>query len=173
MTQLTYKEAFDPYHTMYRLLRLRSGLDSFEAMPVDGVRILDFFLLFPFRLSSFSFKQKHNDCRKIAKSYKHLIPYGDQPDDWLLFGKMELIQKASMSTLAKLGFLDRHQLERGIVSFTKVATPDEIGDRISEKNEQDFELLSALQVLATEYELTGADGLKRRSGLMEHRYDAA
>jgi hypothetical protein len=50
MTQLTYNEAFDPYHAVFRFLRLHLACDISAKLPFDTLRILDFYLLFPFRL---------------------------------------------------------------------------------------------------------------------------
>jgi hypothetical protein len=52
--QLTYQAAFDPFHAIFRLLRLWSILKR-RPLPHDTVRILDFYLLFPFRIGDFTF----------------------------------------------------------------------------------------------------------------------
>lgn len=54
MTQLSYNEAFDPYHTVFRFLRLFFGCKLERAVPYDKFRILDFYLLHPYRLKTFS-----------------------------------------------------------------------------------------------------------------------
>lgn len=172
MTQLTYQGAFDPFHTMFRLFRI-AQMHSFEvAHPLDTVRIIDYFLSFPYRLEIFSFKQEHRSYRKISKEYEHLKPYGDRPDDWTLFGRMEQIQRASLSTLAYEGFIEMEAFIDGMVVFTEQGIPENLKCRTQELNSQNKQLTCLLTTLMSDYELTGNNGLKKRSTLMEHRYDS-
>jgi hypothetical protein len=55
---------------------------------------------------------------------------------------------------------------------TLTTPPDALSERITEANRVDGELESFLGTLISDYELMGPSGLKARTGLMEHRYDA-
>lgn len=173
MTQLSYQPAFDPYHTMFRVLRFRNVADCSQAYPLDSIRIMDYFLAFPFRMGIISFQAAHRSFRKISKLYSEHQPYGDSPSDWTLFGRMEAIQRASMSTLAHEGFIDAGDLVEGFVRFTNLELTPALQQRVSDLNDENVELMNALKVLLYEYDLVGPNGLKKRSGLLEHRYDAA
>jgi hypothetical protein len=48
MIQLSFQPAYDAYHTIFRLMRLRIVLTSAGPIPLDELRVLDFFLLFPY-----------------------------------------------------------------------------------------------------------------------------
>ena len=69
MTQLTYNEAFDPYHAAFRFIRLNVACQLHKRMPFDMLRILDFYLLFPFRLQAIRFHSEDTGWRKISRSY--------------------------------------------------------------------------------------------------------
>lgn len=173
MTQITYQAAFDPFHTMFRILRLRETLPGDSPLPMDTIRIVDYFLVFPFRLNMISYRQEHRSFRKVAALFDSRRPYGDLPDDWTLFGRMEPIQRAAISTLGHERVLDLELLIDGQVSFLSRDIEKSLAERASQKNKTEFELMSVLRVLALDYPLTGPDGLKRRTTLMDHRYDVS
>ena len=173
MIQLTYQPAFDPFHAVFRFIRIREALLQGIALHEDHVKILDFYLLFPFRITDIQFKQAHRKLRRLLKSFDDTRPYGDLPEDKVLFGRMNAMQDVALDTLSGKKLIEPSQLELGMVKATSAAAPQEILARISELNTQESDLMDILNVLAREYDLLGADGLKKRSGLMEYRYDAA
>jgi hypothetical protein len=172
MIRLTFEPAFDPFHTIFRLLRLRTIIAKTGPLPRDHVRILDFFLLFPFRIASIRLAPHHRRYRKLASKYEAAKPYGEQPDDRLLFNRMEPIQVAALDTLSSHNLTDSDQWKLGEVRATAVLIPNPIAARVEQTNAADAELIEFLGVLASEYELSGVNGLKGRTGLLEYRYDA-
>jgi hypothetical protein len=172
MTQLTFQPAFDPFHAVFRLFRLNSTITAFGPLHRDHVRILDFFLLFPFRIEGIRLAPKHRRYRRLAQKYQSARPYGDQPEDQIIFGRMEPIQIAAIETLGARGWIVSDQLIVGQVQATSAPIPEEIASRTNAANERDAELIDFLGILASEYGLTGVNGLKGRTNLLEHRYDA-
>ncbi|MDD3181320.1 MAG: hypothetical protein PHD48_00715 [Alphaproteobacteria bacterium] len=173
MTQLSYQPAFDPFHATYRLLRLRESVLRFVSLPKDHLRILDYYLLLPFRIDSIRLQQQHRKYRKLSDSYAYARPYGEIPEDRILFNRMSSIQTAALETLAKTGLISREKYDIGIVAATLKDLPNDLALRVAEDNTNQFDLMDFLQILGTQYELLGANGLKGRSGLMEFFYDAA
>lgn len=173
MTQLTYNAAFDSYHTIFRIFRARHSILVQNDYALDTVRIIDFFLMFPYKLQNFSFKTEDLRFRSVSKKFERLKPYGDQPIDWTIFSRMEDIQRASLSTLSEEGYLDADALIDGRVEFLSKDIPASLSPRIEKLAVEDQELMEALKTLVSDYSLTGSGGLKRRSGLLEHKYDAA
>jgi hypothetical protein len=172
VTQITFQAALDPFHSMFRLLRLRELIKQFGALPRDQARILDFYLLFPFRVRDIRLAPKHQRYKKLAEKYAHLTPYGEQPDAPALFNRMEPIQAAALETLASRHFINPIKLARGEVDSTNQLAPNGVMKRIEELNAQQGDLMEFLGVLASDYALLGDQGLKARTGLLEHRYDA-
>src|SRR5690349_18245742 len=115
MIQLAYQPAFDPFHAIFRLLRLRPVLVGSGSLHRDHVRLLDFYLLFPFRIEGIRLLSKHRGYRKLASVYATAKLYGDQPEDVTLFSRMEPIQTVALETLAIHRVLDALELKLGIV----------------------------------------------------------
>jgi len=171
MSQLAFQPALDPHHSMFRLFRLFPILKG-TALSRDHVRILDFYLLFPFLISSVRLSREGQKFKKLASKYAALKPYGQQPEGPLLLARMEPMQNAALDTLAFNSFLDKEALIADRVVITSKTVPEKINQRVIELNEQQADLLEFLQSLAKEYPLLGDSGLKARTGLKEYRYDA-
>lgn len=171
MTQLTYNEAFDPYHAAFRFLRLHLACDITAKVPFDTIRILDFYLLFPFRLQSMKFFDQDTGWRKVSKSYGKQAPYGAMPDDPVIFSRMEPFQRAAASSLVLSGYLTPEAWDRNEVQFTEEAIPDPLKLRCFELNTRMNDVVEILCQIRARYPLGGRDGLKDRTGLLEYRYD--
>jgi hypothetical protein len=148
MIQLSYQPAFDPFHTMYRHLRVLSVIEGSKSLPVDHARILDFYLLFPFRLSSIRLMSQHRRFRGLASAYKDARPYGDQPDDAQIFARMKPMQIAALETLAEKNIVDALQLESGRVVRTEQPLPSALASRVSEANAKEPDLMQAISALS-------------------------
>lgn len=170
MMQLTFQPAYDSYHAIFRLFRLRNILESTRAYR-DTARILDFYLLFPFRIDEIRLSPKHRGYRKLASTYSNIQPYGGLPESIIVFERMAPMQQAASETLKIQGFLDNHSFDQGIVSWTDKQASLTLTLRVDEQNKRQDDLLTFLAILATEYPLLGESGLKARTGLIEYRYD--
>jgi hypothetical protein len=172
MIQLSFQPAFDPYHAVFRILRLRGIVERFGPLHKDLLRILDFYLLFPFRIDGIRMLRQHRKFKKLASAYMSAKPYGNQPEDRTIFDRMEPMQLAALQTLASRELIDADQLALGVIKATGVPVPKELAERVAKANEQDSDLIDFLAALASDYSLIGPDGLKARTGLLEYRYDA-
>jgi hypothetical protein len=172
MIQLTYEPAFDPLHSMFRALRLREAVDASLRVPRDLYRILDFYLLFPQRLGEARLRQEHRGLKTRAAQTSRAPPYGPRPEDAVLFERIRPFQEAALDTLARHGFFSAEALEDGWVVPESKAPPDQLIERIEHTNTDEADLMRALGTIAAGYALDGTNGLKDRTGLLEHRYDA-
>jgi hypothetical protein len=172
MIQLTFEPALDPLHAVFRFLRLKDTLSTTSRAHRDLARILDFYLLFPFRIEGIRLAPQDRKYKWLSKFYSSIMPYGQQPEDRILFSRMEPMQIAALDTLASRGFILPEDWRLGEVKSTDLEPPLPIVERIRATNEADAALLEFLSALAVNYPLTGRDGLKDRTGLMEYRYDA-
>ncbi len=114
----------------------------------------------------------HQKFKRLSENYESLKPYGEQPDAPLIFERMRPMQVAALETLASEGFLDMSALLSDEVKVTGRAIPEHLAARLVEMNQKQSDLMEFLVILATDYELSGENGLKARSGLLEYRYDA-
>ena len=172
MMQISYQPAFDPYHSAYRLLRLMDAVLHRRALHKDHVRILDFYLLFPFRIAGIRMQASHRKYRRLAEKYAEKKPYSQLPEDRILFNRMSTIQTTALDTLAQGGVINIEAYRKGFVDFDKAPLPEPITQRLKNDNEAEADLIEFLQILAIDYPLLGCDGLKDRSQLLEYRYDA-
>lgn len=173
MIQLSFQPAFDVYHTMFRFLRLRQVLNDAEVLHYDQLRIVDFYLLFFSRLEAVRLEPRHKFIKKLAAKSPSRYRYEHQPDDRFVFGRMKEIQRAAIRTLVFDGYFDQQKFEHNILAKIEKIVPGDLQCRIEEANISDSAAMSALAVLLREYSLSGQQGLKHRSGLLEYRYDAS
>lgn len=172
MTQLTYNEAFDPYHAVFRVLRLHTACDFSARLPFDTLRILDFYLLFPFRLQAIRLFSNDTGWRKISKSYEGQAPYGTMPEDNSLFARMEPFQRAAAASLVHSGYLSADAWDLNEVQFTAEKLSATVMARCAELNTRMADIVDILCQIKGRYPLGGRGGLKDRSGLLEYRYDS-
>ncbi|MEE2943811.1 MAG: ABC-three component system middle component 5 [Pseudomonadota bacterium] len=172
MTQLTYNEAFDPYHAAFRFIRLWKGCQLTGKTHFDMLRILDFYLLFPFRLQNMSFFASDRSWRRVSKSYESLKPYGELPDDVSIFSRMEPFQRAAVSSLVKADILSSDAWHSNQIEFLEAKVPTQLEARCAELNASMNDMVQILCELRDRYPLLGHNGLKDRTGLMEFRYDS-
>lgn len=171
MTQLTYNEAFDPYHAIFRIMRLGHVCPPDSKTSFDMLRILDFYLLFPFRIQGISLFSKDIAWRSISKSYQWMAPYGGMPDDRVIFSRMEPFQRAAVCSLVKSGHIASDEWTRDEILFATVSLPDAMHTRVNDSNIRMQNITKILYEIRDHYTLLGKNGLKDRSKLMEYRYD--
>lgn len=171
MTQLSYEPAFDPYHTLFRLHRLLLSIPSKKSYRVERIRILDFYVLFPYLIKDVRLKPEHRSFKKIASSYNECKPYGRHPNVQVLFARMEAIQKAALSTMAIEGLIDLPAYEDQEVDFISSDLEASLYERCIEKNSEQSSLMMIIKALSSDYDLLGPKGLKARTALMEYRND--
>ena len=172
VTPLLFQPAFDPYHTVFRMLRLRTTMPRGRALHSDHFRLLDYYLMFPSRIVRIRVQQKHRGLRNRAMASAGATPYEQQPDGRLLFGRMKPFQVVAIQGLATRRYIDPNRLEKNEVSFADREIPSPLKERVDQANAEAAAVIAFLCVLANEYELGGVGGLKDRTGLMEFRYDS-
>ncbi len=168
---ISYQPAYDPYHASFRILRLVFVLRGCLPLPVEKIRILDFFLLFPFLLDGIRVRPQDRSIKNVARSYSNFKPFAELPEPRVLFGQMEVFQVTALESLEKKNWITivdfQVQLGGGVDNMSA-----ELRKRISDINSTDEKLMEAIQKLGCDYDLLGKDGLKHRTNLMEFRYDA-
>lgn len=170
MIQIAYQPAYDAFHTIFRFFQLDDvGVKNIET---DRYRILDYYLCFPSELRKFRFPPKHVRFRKTGERFAQISSFEKRPSADLILGRMRPVQWACLETLEAEGFLASGALERQRIERADRSLSDHLTARITERRTAHCDLFEVIEALATEYDLLGPNGLKARSGLLEHRYDA-
>lgn len=163
---LVYHPLYDAYHCVFRILLIAEKLGS---VPIDMVRLLDFYILFPARITKIRLPADLSYGRPLAS--RQFNPYHDVSNSQSVFRELTVIQDAALHCIVGAGLIDKTRFEEGIVSRTRDRLPEEIVRRLSAYREQRPEILDFILDKLSGVHIYGDDGLKDRTGLMEYRYD--
>lgn len=171
---IVYQKAYDLYHTVYRMIKLLAHFKGDGLIEIDRLRIWDYYLLYPNKMSSIKLKNNEGDIRRLIKDFIQSDdnPYEIVQNDRKMFEKIKPYQMAAIKCLASYGIINKDYLSENKIS--------KISRDIFENYEEDFRDLSvreenAIKLLTSHFyqmSLFGKDGLKSRTGLLESKYDA-
>ncbi len=171
---IVYQQAFDLYHSVYRLIKLLAYFDRNDYVEIERLRIWDYYLLYPNKMSQIKLKREEKDIKSIIRTYilKPENPYERILNDRKMFEKIKPYQMAAIKCLASYGIINMDYL---ILNRITIISKD-----LFDKYENDFKDLSAqegntIRLLTSHFylmPLNGEDGLKERTNLLESKYDA-
>ena len=164
---LIYHPAFDPYHCIFRVLRLLDKLPP-ASYELDRIRILDFYLLFPSAISEMKFPNTYRKYRKLAGSKNK---YELIRDPLRAFIQLEPFQKSGIAELAARGFISSEALSTNKVLCANKIIPDSLASAVRKANTEDAHFMELLTGPMLQIDLYGESGLRGRTKLFEYRYD--
>lgn len=164
---LIYNQAFDIYHTIFRMLQLTSKIE--HPIEMDKLRILDFYLVFPIELLEIKSFRGFKSYEKFINSEKN--NYERILDRKRLFYKMEPIQVSSMKSLVAYGLFDNEIFKTQKIKRTVKQIPDQLNEKLFNANENNNNLLNLITGPLASMDLYGHLGLKSRTNLIEFKYD--
>jgi len=166
---LIYHPAYDVNHCLYRFLLVleNSTQQEFEW---DVLKLIDFYLVFPHMLKSIqplpaSLRSFRRVIKEIPDSYEAL------PNAKRVVFDLENMQNTAMMNLVAKEFIDNDLFHKKIIRRSKKGLPKKLMSSITENSVVSKEWF---RLIANELPLvpfTGPNGLKKRSGLLEFRYD--
>lgn len=166
---LLYHPIYDIFHCVYRMLRILS-VSHDKTMKIEQIRILDFYLLFPSQIRKMTLPKQFVHFRKYITD--NLNPYNDVDDEKLVFNRMEHYQLTALRCLASHNLIDPGLLNNdGLVKPTLDSIPKDLKQDIEKKNTEDSELIEFLVKSLLEIVVSGNQGLKARTRLLEYKYD--
>ncbi|MDI1275566.1 ABC-three component system middle component 5 [Polaromonas sp.] len=165
---LIYHPAFDAYHCVFRMLKVLAKVPTLEFAKL---RILDFYLCFPAEVSDIQIPREQVGIKKAAKEIRN--EYRGPVSVSRTFRDMEAIHLAAARLLASSRFLDPTSLENGIIVRTETPLPEALDKKLQEEVFLEGSVPDYIVSRMSQIPLTGMNGLKQRTGLMEYRYDAA
>lgn len=153
----------DAYHCAFRMMRILTLAG--EAMPIERLRILDLYLLFPSLLERASLpmpiKTRFRALKlpPIAKMFVRL------PGTAAVWQDLQIYQAAALKQLAGRDLLKRDCLRDQYAALSTANVPEEMDMRIRKTNADDMELMTFLVGGIGSLPLHGADNIFRRAGL--------
>lgn len=166
---LIYHQRNDIYHCTFRLLSILNIIGA-NDIEFARLKIIDFYIVFPHLISSIGFP-KAKGISKIKKQVQTFtIPYENLPSARMLFSEMGDFQLQAIDILKAKRIVD--VTEEGIISKGEYFTSEEIQNLIIENNITSKQFYKDFIEVLMECPFYGDNGLKKRTGLMEYRYDA-
>ena len=170
---ITYNPAFDLYHAIYRMAHIVERLEGNEQMEIDKVRIWDFYLLFPDKVHKIKIKREETDFQTYRSQLKEKRnPYEYQGDNRQLFEWIKPFQMSALSCLVSCGILRKDEYLAGRVRIANMAALDAYLAQAGQLTAKENNALSFMSLMSKHMPLTGVDGLKERTRLLEFKYDA-
>lgn len=153
----------DPYHCIFRMVRLLCAKG--EAMPLEQLRVLDMFLMFPVMLERLSLpseiKARFRELRSDAKK----STFVRLPGTASVWQDLQIYQATALKQLTGLGLLKRDALRDRYASLESKQVPAEILVKATERNTDDAALMRFLVVDLASLPMSGKDNLFKRAGL--------
>ncbi len=171
---IVYNQAFDLYHAIHRLLLFLNKFDEGTSIEIDRVRIWDFYLLFPNQIHNIRLKRDEDDIRRFRREYilKSKNPYDEIPENRKVFEKIRPFQLAAINCLASYGIIDKDDLRTELVSISNKLKIHEYIKYMGDISDKENNIIILMTTYFSSVKLTGTDGLKDRTNLIESKYDA-
>jgi hypothetical protein len=171
---IVYNQAFDLYHTIFRLLHFLNKFENQTILEIERVRIWDFYLLFPSKIHDIRLKQDESDIRKIRKEFikDSNNPYERITENRKIFEKIKPYQQAALNCIASYGIIDKSLLNQQRISIINKDILVEFVKNFEELSLKERNVIALMTSHFNQVSLFGTDGLKNRTNLIESKYDA-
>lgn len=171
---ILYNNAFDLYHTIFRLLHLLNKSAPSKRTEVDRLRIWDFYLLFPSQIFTIKPKRHEKEFKDLIKELKikKENPYQKVYDQRKTLEKIRPYQMAALGCLASYKIIDKELLVEGIVSVTSDEILKSYVNSMGNLSPREINIITIVTSVFYDISLTGENGLKVRTDLIESKYDA-
>jgi hypothetical protein len=164
---LTYHPAHDPYHSALRMLRILAH-DPVQTRTREQLQILDFYLTFPELIADIRLPPKETRHRNAFRKRRN--EYNFSGDPRMIFRQMQQLQDAALRLLISTGVIT--ETPTGYSLDVSKLTPA-MQEVLTLDHDEDHYALNYVTMTLGALPVTGKDGLKARTGLMEFKYDAA
>src|SRR5258708_21794206 len=134
---LTYHPAFDLYNAIFRFLRMLDPMRD-RSLELERLRILDFYLLFPFLLGDIQFPASAITFKKHFK--KKPTEYENISDPKRLFLRLAPYQLAALNSLAAYSLIEKTLFKQSKIRRTSTALPPELQSSIDLRNSNSIEI---------------------------------
>lgn len=163
---LVYHPAYDAYHCLFRMMAIMERVGEVE---IDKLKMLDFYILFPSLLSRVRMPRQFSKIKKNAERAHN--EYHDPLNPGMTFKEMRHIQDAAIKCMLAAGYISQEDFTNGYVVRTDKKLPEKLSFDMRDFLDKKEPFSTFIIQKLANFHLTGPDGLKSRTQLMEHRYD--
>lgn len=150
-------------------------LEASESFEIDKVRIWDFYLLYPsktFDIEVMPRKEKEAYNAREKWIERSSNPYEYSGDNRKLFEWIKPFQISALSCLVSCGILNKDAYLEGNVRVENKEALNQFMQQAGGFTARERNVLSFLSLFSRHMPLTGSNGLKARTNLLEYKYDA-
>jgi hypothetical protein len=165
---LIYHPRNDTYNCVLRVLSILKNLDA-QSIEFIRLRAIDFYYVFPHLISDISFPKgnQYSFLKKQAKTLPN--PYEKLPDNKRLFSELGDFQIQALHILKAKNVLTE---EDGHIFRSVNFENSSIQNLFINNSYVSEEFYKNVVKFLNGIELYGDSGLKKRTGLLEYRYDS-
>ncbi|MDV4072208.1 hypothetical protein CMT45_10850 [Elizabethkingia anophelis] len=170
---ILYNNAFDLYHTIFRMLHLLSRVDPSKKIEIDKVRIWDYYLLFPNEIFKIKPQKNEVEFKKILKqlNVSQNNPYQQIFDERKTLEKIKPYQLSALTCLASYNIINRDTLIDNFIKIDSTELLKWYSDSVGDLSARERNIISIVTSNFYDISLFGKKGLKNRSNLIESKYD--
>lgn len=171
---IIYNQAFDIYHTIFRILQILKKFEEGNSIEIERIRIWDFYLLFPEKIHEVKLKKDEKEIREHRKMYikDSKNPYEKVIENRKIFEKIKPYQLSAINCIASYGIIDKNALSENIISIISKSVINDFIAKYTDLDIRENNVISFLNLYFSNISLYGPDGLKNRTNLIESKYDA-
>lgn len=164
---LLYNKALDPNHTLLRMTALLISWKA-ESIETDSLRLFDFLIANPAHIQKLSVPRGKFTDKNVFRNYKNRYQNFDPKS---LFNSMKEIHYLAIERFVELGVLQRaantseynvllENIPEGLKSLVE-----------SKENSISSQAINFIVENLASISVTGSDGLKKITSLMDYKYD--
>lgn len=170
---ILYNNAFDLYHTIFRMLHLLSKVNPAQKIETDKIRIWDYYLLFPNEIFKIRPQKNESEFRKILKQLNVLKnnPYQQIFDERKTLEKIKPYQLSALTCLASYNIIDKDSLLENFIKINSLELLKTYSKSVGELSAREKNIITIVTSNFYDISLFGKKGLKNRSNLIESKYD--
>ena len=165
---LLYHPYKDSNHCIFRMLTIISEIEM--SIELEKLKVLDFYYLFPHFIKDLdSWPRDYLLYKKEAKLIPE--PFEKTPNKKKLFFELEKIQNQAITKLSAREILSLDSVKNGFIRLNQLKISNNLLSRIEKEKKKNATTVGLVSNCLSKFEWKGDHGLKKRSGLMEYKYD--
>ena len=170
---ILYNNAFDLYHTIFRMLHLLNKANEDRIIEVDRIRIWDYYLLFTNEILKIKPKRNERVFKDLLKelNVKNNNPYQQIYDSKKALEKIKPYQMTALNCLASYNIIDKDSLLREEIKISSSELLRKYVESVGDLSNREKNIVAIMTSVFIDISLVGDNGLKKRSKLIEYKYD--